>query len=330
MNNRLIAHLEHTLMLNQCVVIPGFGGFVMQTIPAQFDRQKHLAYPPRQQLLFNIQLNHRDGLLEESYARTYGVSLRKARIMLDDDITAMRHDLVDKRSFSLGLLGEIKLNTGGQVLFIPSIHENSILSAAAYGLTPASMSLRQDRHTTVQQSTAQVKSLIHKPSYTPEDKFVHLSISKRFLNVAAAVILLLLSLLPINRIGSSNSQGKSSYNAGFIPTEIAAGKLWQIEKNVIAATPEEVSEAIEYLHEPVSEKTYFLVVATLKDSVKTETFYKSSISKENFPNAGILKGKSLNRVFIDSFDNATDAYTYLSHLVKEHPEFSSSWVYLSE
>lgn len=79
---RIITHIERLLLTHDCVILPKFGGFVLQTLPATYQEEEHLFRPMRKEVMFNVTLQHTDGLLSESYMQTYGVDYRKAQLML--------------------------------------------------------------------------------------------------------------------------------------------------------------------------------------------------------------------------------------------------------
>lgn len=56
------------LLRHNCVIVPGFGGFVAQRVAAVVDSEKGLMLPPKKALLFNRQLINNDGLLTSELA----------------------------------------------------------------------------------------------------------------------------------------------------------------------------------------------------------------------------------------------------------------------
>ena len=63
---RIITHIERLLLTHDCVILPKFGGFVLQTLPATYQEEEHLFRPMRKEVMFNVTLQHTDGLLSES------------------------------------------------------------------------------------------------------------------------------------------------------------------------------------------------------------------------------------------------------------------------
>ena len=61
-----------------CVIIPGFGGFVCNERPAWYDDDKEEMVPPSRDVLFNPNLTHNDGLLAQEIIRSTGLSYSEA------------------------------------------------------------------------------------------------------------------------------------------------------------------------------------------------------------------------------------------------------------
>ena len=47
---RIITHIERLLLTHDCVILPKFGGFVLQTLPATYQEEEHLFRPMRKRL----------------------------------------------------------------------------------------------------------------------------------------------------------------------------------------------------------------------------------------------------------------------------------------
>ena len=56
-------HIQYLLYRHNCVVLPGFGGIVLQYSPARIHPAQHIFQPPRKALAFNRSLTTNDGLL---------------------------------------------------------------------------------------------------------------------------------------------------------------------------------------------------------------------------------------------------------------------------
>ena len=71
---QLQRHIEILLLSHDCVIIPGFGGFIAHHVDARYDADDRLWLPPYRTLGFNPQLTLNDSLLVQSYVEAYDMS----------------------------------------------------------------------------------------------------------------------------------------------------------------------------------------------------------------------------------------------------------------
>jgi hypothetical protein len=81
------------LLRHNCVIVPGFGGFVAQRVSATFDEEKGLMLPPRKTLLFNKQLINNDGLLTAELASRSAISFEDASKEVQNMVNQWNEDL---------------------------------------------------------------------------------------------------------------------------------------------------------------------------------------------------------------------------------------------
>ena len=144
---RIITHIERLLLTHDCVILPKFGGFVLQILPATYEEEEHSFRPMRKEVMFNVTLQHTDGLLSESYMQTYGVDYRKAQLMLEEDIEALNVSLEQDKRITLGRIGTFSIGEEGQTIFTPG--DSGVFNADSYGLSsfhfPVLRSLEEER-----------------------------------------------------------------------------------------------------------------------------------------------------------------------------------------
>lgn len=206
---RIVTHIEYLLLEHDCVIVPGFGGFVLQTLSARYDADAHTFYPSRKEMVFNATLQHNDGLLSESYMQRYGADYRKALGMLEEDTCMLKETLLQQKQLSMGQIGAFSMSNEGQPVFQPS--NSRLFSTASYGLetfsfpTLASCAAREVAATATKQTERDV---------------LYIPVSRRLIRTltaaAAAIALLLIISTPVKEVN------KAAYTAGFIPTELAS------------------------------------------------------------------------------------------------------------
>ena len=87
---RIIEHIEQMLSVHDCVIIPGFGGFVLQVTPTWYNAEAHRFEPLHKELVFNETLQHNDGLLIESYRQSEATDYRSAYQLVQADVAELK------------------------------------------------------------------------------------------------------------------------------------------------------------------------------------------------------------------------------------------------
>lgn len=120
------------LLRHNCVVVPGFGGFVAKQVAAEIDFNKGFLAPPKKALLFNRFLLTDDGLLLAEYARLYGLYYEEAKAQLQAHTDALQRQLSAGQTIQLPKLGTFSKQPDGQISFEQDRFFNLLLSS--YGL----------------------------------------------------------------------------------------------------------------------------------------------------------------------------------------------------
>lgn len=127
---QLIADL---LLQHNCVIVPGFGGFVAQRLPAQIDIEKGQVHPPKKSILFNRQLIANDGLLIATYAQRIGVSFEHAQSTVNALIRSWDEQLRSEVRISIDRVGILYLDAERNICFEQDRFSNLLLQS--FGLT---------------------------------------------------------------------------------------------------------------------------------------------------------------------------------------------------
>lgn len=92
-------------MHHDCVVVPGFGAFMINDEGARYDFGNRRFLPPSRTIGFNPEVCHNDALLVGSISRREGISLEAARGRLDTTVDSLRHQLQLGGEVAVGNLG---------------------------------------------------------------------------------------------------------------------------------------------------------------------------------------------------------------------------------
>ena len=118
---------------HDCVIIPGFGGFIGNYAPARIDPVHHSFQPPSKKLLFNINLRQNDGLLANRVAEAFGTSYVDACRLVDEWVSECRQELKSGKSFVIPSVGKLFAGREGNIQFEQDKSTN--LLPDAFGLT---------------------------------------------------------------------------------------------------------------------------------------------------------------------------------------------------
>lgn len=136
-------HIEVLLLDNDCVIVPGLGGFMAHHVDARFDKDSNMFLPPLRTLGFNPKLDMNDSLLAQSYVEAYDISYPEALKKIDSEVAELKRTLEIEGRYELDNIGVIVINDEGNYEFEPC--EAGVLTPELYGLAEVEIqSLRNE------------------------------------------------------------------------------------------------------------------------------------------------------------------------------------------
>ena len=288
---RIITHIERLLLTHDCVILPKFGGFVLQILPATYEEEEYSFRPMRKEVMFNVTLQHTDGLLSESYMQTYGVDYRKAQLMLEEDIEALNVSLEQDKRITLGRIGTFSIGAPG---------DSGVFNADSYGLSsfhfPVLRSLEEEREEVALLTGKKKKDVFYIP------------VSRKLIRVvaasAAAVALFFVVSTPVKEVNLS------AYTASFVPTEMINYRfeepISQLEEIQVSQEDEMVAEVTPKIE---ATKETEIAKAASAPEVKKELVAPAPKVKSVAP-------KKMYHIVIASFPTEEQANEYISGVAR--------------
>ena len=132
MKTDLISGIRGLLFRHDCVIIPGFGGFICNYVPASIDKATGMFYPPARRVSFNRNLTNNDGLLIGDVSSREGVGYGEARDIVEQFAASMKKRLSKGEVIALDLIGTFRTNQEGSIQFEPDNEAN--YNAGSYGM----------------------------------------------------------------------------------------------------------------------------------------------------------------------------------------------------
>lgn len=125
-------HISELLFEHECVVIPGFGGFITNDRSATVSRITHQFSPPFRKIMFNIHLSANDGLLINHIANVEVVPYVEAKQIVDEFTKHCREELKRGNKIVFDKIGVLVKNTEGHIVF--DQYEQVNYNSDAFGL----------------------------------------------------------------------------------------------------------------------------------------------------------------------------------------------------
>jgi len=124
--------IRELLFGHDCVIVPGFGGFIGNYSPARIDKNSATFHPPVKQISFNRNLNHNDGLLIGKVSGSLNINYGDARNIVEEFVAELRKKLAKGEKVLFDNIGSFINNQEGNVQFEPDREANYHLDS--YGL----------------------------------------------------------------------------------------------------------------------------------------------------------------------------------------------------
>ena len=119
-----------------CVIIPGFGGFVCNERPAWYDDEKEEMVPPSRDVLFNPNLTHNDGLLAQEIIRSTGLTYTEAMSLAETEAEFIASELKSGNTVEIAGVGRLYSSEDGINRFAPATELVRTLSSFGHSRIP--------------------------------------------------------------------------------------------------------------------------------------------------------------------------------------------------
>ncbi len=310
---RIPLHIERVLLLNDCVIIPSFGGFLLRRHAAVHNPRQCAFRPARKEIVFNPTLTYDDGLLAESYMEHYGMDFNEAQQAIRRDVSALQTTLADDGRLILEGIGAFRRTDDGTLLFDPASDATSTYAIGSYGLP-----------------------LFYMPPLTPESAAppVHtqpphavreriptaLRVVGQTAAVAAAAVALYFSIsTPVREVDNT------SYTAGFVPSELLHD-LSEKEQPTPRLQDEASGKASEKATgKTVKVTTYSIVIGSFNDSASARKLISELPSEDRKHAQVVTNNAGRVRVIVGGYQDRKAAAAALAQW-RQRQKFQSAWL----
>ena len=354
-------HIEILLLDNDCVIVPGLGGFTAHHVEARFDESDDVFLPPLRTLGFNQQLKINDSLLVQSYIEAYDISYPEALRRIEGEVEELRQRLANDGYYEMTDIGVLEMNEDGNIIFTPC--EAGILTPELYGLSSFEMQPLMAEESTTSASSTQVQKPNVEPTPitttvfdqvgqkeetsandagqdtdTDEDAEKTICIKVSWLRnagiAAAAALLLFFVIFPISHsrlknvnIGDFNG---TSFFSKLMPKDSQMNNIniSEIKANAKDSSrqsvKDSVKDSIKGIEPKVKSDTFCIVLASCIPQKNAER-YVEQLHKKGFDKAYAMVNNKMVRVIYGNYTSETDAYNDLQK-IRSKDEFEQAWI----
>ncbi len=132
-NMTVAAYIQRLFHDHDCVILPGFGGFITSYEGASINKEMSAIAPPFKKIAFNESLKTNDGFLVNEIAVGEEVSKSVALEMIIDFINEVKNGLESQQQFILAGIGRLFYSKEQKIQFEPDNKENYL--DASFGLS---------------------------------------------------------------------------------------------------------------------------------------------------------------------------------------------------
>lgn len=362
--NELSRHIEILLLDSDCVIVPGFGGFMAHHRPAEYVNETGMFYPPQRTLGFNPHLKLNDSLLAQSYVEAYDISYPEAVKRIEEDIEEIKQNICINGEYEFHGIGTIKMSseevynfepcTSGLLtphLYALNSYSFDMLEAEASVATPVTINIETTSEPSEESETTDE---LEEETFSEEfEETDGIHISRQVIHyIATAAIILCLFIF------SSIPAGQGSSNisvCSVIDTEIITSFVKDNMKAIPAFTAEVKKDCIpqiitledidmeEVPEEPivkdtpeapakeeskvVSEKkgSYAIVLASRVSKQGANDFVER-LTKQGLKNVSVNENTSARKVVYGNYPTKEEANKDLNKMRETNENFAEAWI----
>lgn len=365
----LAKHIEVLLLENDCVIVPGLGGFIAHYRSSLYNKETRIFCPPLRSIGFNPKLVMNDGLLVQSYMQAYNTDFPDATRKIGKVVDTLKEKLYQEGHVCLNQVGTLYYNMNGNYEFEPT--ENGFFTPSLYGLeafTPQRLAFQP----------------ILKPVTAKEEVMPHTQPSKRkpmsakrwmqhVAAIAAAILLFFVCSVPVKNTyideasyASLGSEGlfeairnQSAASIVISPTPQQTQQQTTRQQQTTKKLPKNnintlkpVAVKTEKVEAPIEKESPAKTTKAPETTQPAATSVKAkggnnhvivasltsqedadkvvkSLKQKGYAGAQVLVSQGRYRVSLCNYARKTDAYQKVQE-IKQQPDFASAWVFTSK
>lgn len=332
-------HIEILLLNNDCVIVPGLGGFMAHHKEARYDESEQMFLPPERTLGFNPQLKLNDSLLAQSYVETYDISYPEAIRRIESEVEEIKQHLSNEGSYNLNSIGTLYINEEGNYIFEPC--EAGISTPNLYGLFSFEMKTLASRKQAIIEASLNNSQEIEDKD-EKDNSIIRIKVAwiRNAVAVAAAILVFFLFTTPVSNSVNQHVNISTLQNNAItklIPQEINKGEVTIPKEKIQQSIAEfdkqlQEKEIVDKAKEgnnivggPKESKNGFCIVMASHIPMQNAKEFVNKLHKQGYDQAYTYKHNKIVRVVYGNYQSEAEAYNELRN-IRGNEYFEQSWV----
>ena len=302
MKKSLEHYISELLYIEDCIIIPDFGGFIVNDKSATINEKSGEIAPPSKTILFNSQLINNDGLLVNHIAKEENISHKECLTNVLAISKKLKNKLFETKILRIKKVGLLTIGSENNILFTQEKGYNYNLNS--FGMRSIN-SNKIDKKERIKNEIQNTVNVIEKNIISSNQMFLRAA--------AVAIPLILISFISINQEKNIATiyEKMSLIDFSFAKTD----ENKSLEKNDKTSINTTVLPTIN------TKLKYHIIIGSFQDVTNAKKLHSKLLSEEF--DAQILSNSSNSRVSISNFKRKEDAILALTNVKKN---YGTAWI----
>jgi hypothetical protein len=303
----LAPYIRELILLNECVILPNFGGFETQYSAAQYDSVHKRMLPPTKKVRFRSDYQKGGDVLEDHLCKHLHIKKDKAALIIEKYVKALNEQIEERREAIIEGVGLFTKGLGNSLNFMAFEEENYL--ADSYGLEALPY---EEKHIEKIIEPYELKIRPRRNTLT----IVAVGIGVIFLLLVLTIFISSKFDLYLFNIGDRNNQNDLLIIGNqFVQTDSTAR---QLDNTIVEST--HLKKALFYsetqskeLHQDIT--SFYLVAGSFK-TLRNAEISQQELVKEGFL-PDIIKNQGFYRVSIGNYTDKQEALQELQRFRRQ-------------
>lgn len=292
----------------------------MNYTPARHDGLS-VVEAPKNELVFNADLTHNDGLLAESFMKTGKVSFDAAMLRIKNEVRELRQQLENRKTIEMGTLGSFTINPESHLVYSPG----KFVRPELFGLSRAALS-----------PIMQMPAVAGHGGKKPAKK---VTLRKIGIGAAvAAVIAAAIFIFPLDGEKFNVQTARMWSESGLFhrpaenqpqPLNADAGSGVSTTDNssetLSSSAPAMAQDEAEARVAPTQTQKYYVVMGVFESSAKVRKATEI-LNADGFSDVRTLERYGRQHLYAASFSDKEEALSYLNDIRASHRAYRDAWI----